>query len=82
MQKWEYCLLRSTGKREYWVLFPNGKKAKYSDDYMKILNFLGDQGWEAVNFQVSDKQLNSLLSYKGWPAGSITETLLKREKTG
>ena len=57
MQKWEYCFLDGDGKD--WHLYINDKVQKFpgrnyeKSNWIKLLNDLGESGWEAVSHDTS-----------------------------
>ena len=86
MQKWEYCMLFQrgfdfpiTGNKEFWIL-QNGKRVKLPRDtdesIVMVLNRLGEDGWEAVNFVDNTQPLRG--PEKINRVGAYNQVLLKR----
>ena len=66
MTHWEYSLLSQRGTHEFWFSPPNGEIEvwKGSDfTWSSVLNTLGGQGWEALNFHGG----SAVLRMKQWP---------------
>ena len=73
MQKWEYCLAKYHKDNEVWVFAPSrGKTLKHSDSLGNILKRLGIEGWEAVNYNVTNLIYDS--SQKKWPSAQSSMT--------
>jgi hypothetical protein len=78
MQKWEYCLLKQLSGQKYWIYTEAGKLIKYQGEkytFQRIIMRLGYEGWEAVNYLMSDfpKGLTA-----AWPESQSREILFKR----
>lgn len=58
MQKWEYIELISRDYDEYYTIIENSgqKRLKFSKNQtgMMVINNLGRQGWEMIDFQKVD----------------------------
>ena len=74
MQKWECCLLKQHKVKECWVdFFSQGKKEKASRTLGEVVAWLGDNGWEAVNYNVNDNLILDS-AYSKWPHASSSMT--------
>ena len=86
MQKWEYCLLKQYTEHEVWLYKSNGEKVKLKGDEYTLatmLDQLGGQGWEAVNYlAIFDAMGRPYLSwhFSTWPIATQVQILFKRPK--
>jgi hypothetical protein len=78
MQKWEYCLLKQLGGQKFWIYTESGRLIKFhGEEYTlhRIIMRLGSEGWEAVNFVISDYPRGLIAA---WPESQNREILFKR----
>jgi hypothetical protein len=81
MQVWEYCLLKQLGGQKFWIYTETGRLIKYhgkEHTLHRIIMRLGSEGWEAVNFVISDYPRGLTAA---WPESQNREILFKRPST-
>jgi len=80
MRQWEYCLVKQHKVDEIWFLSPTGEKKKFNSTLAGVLKWLGDNGWEAVNYTSEGISIDN--AFSTWPraaGGLIAQVALSRE---
>ncbi len=80
-QKWEYCMLYQYAKvrgRGFWLL-KDGERIDLpqEESIVVVLNQLGKDGWEAVNFSDASMTMSSIVRNIS-QVGAGNQVLLKR----